>query len=471
MVEPDLQKAVHDALKHYHKPDALQRSPLGKLPTIWPLPPAATQDLLASHATAVAVRRLLDQALEELKQSLPKAEDLLHQRFRLERTIQDIAKAQHLSPAAVHLHRRNAVAALTTIIAKMATEASQTERERLYHQTKALPAKYRGQQLVGFEGYLAQMRVALRQGMTSRGLSVVTGLGGIGKTSLTCEALESWLIQEAPAIERILWTEIENEFAASMGQQSELMLERMLCKLEEQLELPIAPTPNSKLRLQAIAKKLMEYPRPFVIVIDNVETPTEGTLALTIAESLLPLAQVVITSRREIRHNQVKKRIPLLELSEEHSYDLLRLEAEYQGDAPLSDNEARQLYNQVGGHPLALKLVAGQLNYLPLTEVLSALHKNSPLADELYTHVYETSWHLLSELPRKILLGLMSLPPSGVHWKGLRVLAPMYGDAALHKAIKELRTLNLLQFSKGTDIYSLHRLTYCFLEHKIGLTK
>lgn len=291
---------------------------------------------------------------------------------------------------------------------------------------------------------------------------------------MTCEALESWLIQEAPPIERILWTEVENEFGAPMEQQSDLVLERMLWKLGEQLELPIAAIPNSKLRLQAIAKKLLQYSLPFVIVIDNVETPPEAVLALTIAESLLSLAQVVITSRREIRHNQVKKHIRLLELSEEHTLELLRLEAGHQGYAPLSDKQARQLYNEVGGHPLALKLVAGQLSFLPLTQVLSALHNNSPLADELYTHVYETSWQLLSELSSEVLLGLMSLPPSGAHWKGLRILTPMYDDAALYKAIKELKTLNLLQVSvpaQGTHTYSLHRLTYCFLEHKIGLAE
>lgn len=187
MAEPDLQQAVHDALRHYHKPEVLQRSPLGTLPTIWPLPPAATQELLASQATALAVRRLLDQALEELSQSLPEEADLLHQRFRLDKSIKEIAKNKAFTASAVHLHRKKAVAALTTIIAKMATQASQTEREKLYHQTKALPAKFRGQQLVGFESYLAQMRDALRQGVASRGLSVVTGLGGIGKTSLTCD--------------------------------------------------------------------------------------------------------------------------------------------------------------------------------------------------------------------------------------------------------------------------------------------
>ena len=50
MADSDLQEAVLDALSHYNDLEAPQVSPLGKLDGLWPLPPSATKELLASQA-------------------------------------------------------------------------------------------------------------------------------------------------------------------------------------------------------------------------------------------------------------------------------------------------------------------------------------------------------------------------------------------------------------------------------------
>ncbi len=94
MADSDLQEAVLDALKHYKNLDALQASPLGKLDGLWPLPPSATKELLASQATGLAVRRLLDRGLAELRQTLPEAANLLHQNFRSQTSIKEISTSK-----------------------------------------------------------------------------------------------------------------------------------------------------------------------------------------------------------------------------------------------------------------------------------------------------------------------------------------------------------------------------------------
>lgn len=399
MRELDFPKAVHDALKHYNDLERLEASPLAELDAILPLPAEAMAGVLASHARGLAVRGLLDQGMEQLSGTLPEAAGLLRLRFYEEVSISRISETESVVRATLHKRLNKGLAALTAIIGKRAFEAAKVQRQRLYYQTEAFPAAFRGQALVGLEHYLREMRAGLRRAVSHPSLLVVTGLGGIGKTSLTCEALQGWLKQEAPPIKKVLWATVEQQVgheALQWGEQeAELALERLLWQLGEQLELPIAAIPNNKQRLRAIKSRLLADLERFVIVIDNVETPHEAQLALSLAEPLLPLAQVVVTSRREIEHNQAHL-IHLRELSEPHALQLLHLESRRRGLLSLSDDDAQRLYQQIGGHPLALKLVAGQVGHLPVAEVLSALHNNSPLADDLYSHVYETSWNLLS---------------------------------------------------------------------------
>ena len=470
MADSDLQEAILDALKHYNDLEALQASPLGKLDGLWPLPPSVAGGLLASQATGLAVRRLLDRAIERLRQTWAEAAELLHQHFRLLKAVKEISEEEDLTSAAIYVQRKKAIVALTAIIAAMAAEAAESRQERVYRQTQALP--FEGP-LVGFEAYLVQLRESLRAGLKNPRLLVVTGLGGIGKTSLVCEALRRWLTEKALPIERVLWVKVEpgNERAELVGQQNKHALERLLWQLGGQLELPVATIPTNPRRLQAIAGHLLRYRQRFVIVLDHVKSADDAQLALAVAKPLLPLAQVVVTSRRDIFHNQVQ-RFRLTELKEAHALELLRLEAKRHGYEPLSDEQAQELYQELGGHPLALKLVAEQISRMPMAQVLCALHHDSPLAEELYSQVYEPSWQLLSDFSREALFRLIRLPLQGADWNTLHSITSICNDAALSRVVNELSTLNLLQVTISATreyTYSLHRLTYRFLEYKSKL--
>ncbi len=359
----------------------------------------------------------------------------------------------------------------------MAAEAAKARQEKMYRQVEALP--FRGQ-LLGFDGYLGRIQDALRAGLTTRHagmattLLVVTGLGGVGKTSLICGALRRWLKQEAPPIERVLWATIEqgNERTELDRQQKvDQALERVLWQLGGQLELPIAELATNEQRLSAIVGHLLHCQQRFVIVVDHVKSPADIQLVLTVAKPLLPLAQIVVTSRRDISHNQVQ-RFRLTELNEAHALELLRLEAKRHGYEPLVDEQAQELYQELGGHPLALKLVAEQVSRMPPAQVLCALHDDSPLAKALYSQVYEPSWQQLSDFSREALLRLMRLPLEGTDWDGLHKVSLICNDAALSQVVNELTALNLLQVTisaTGEYTYSLHRLTYRFLQYKSQL--
>jgi len=64
------------------------------------------------------------------------------------------------------------------------------------------------------------------------------------------------------------------------------------------------------------------------------------------------------------------------------------------------------IFNEVvGGNPLALKLVVGQLCVLPLSQVLENLKQaRGQTIDDLYTYIYWQAWHTLDETSQKVLL-------------------------------------------------------------------
>jgi len=331
-------------------------------------------------------------------------------------------------------------------------------------------------QVVGFEGYLARIREVLRVGLEKPSLLVVAGLGGIGKTNLVCEVLRTWLTQEAIPIERLLWLKVEfaHDVTELTDKQNDHALERVLWQLGSQLELPVATIPTNQRRLQAIAGHLLRYRQRFVIVVDGVQRASDADVVLALAKSLLPLAQIVVTSRYDIEHNQAKL-LRVGELTDAHAVEWLRLEAKRRSMLPLSDEEAQQLYGEVGGHPLALKLMIEQVQRMPIAQALSALQRPSPLANQLYDQVYEPCWSLLSQLSRKALLRLRRVPICGqeASWEELHMITSICDESALEEVVLELTRCNLLQVNVSPTRkykYFFHRLTGHFLAYKSKLT-
>jgi Cdc6-like AAA superfamily ATPase len=152
------------------------------------------------------------------------------------------------------------------------------------------------------------MRALLRASLIQPSLLVITGLGGIGKTSLLSFALRSWLTQEAPPILRVLWAVLRGDEAEALDDASaEQAMAQLLGQLGKQLELSMEALSNNEDSLQTIEKHLLACRQRFVIVLDDVKSEAEGELALKVALSLLPEAQIVVTSRRHISNNQVHR--------------------------------------------------------------------------------------------------------------------------------------------------------------------
>lgn len=475
MPDFDWRTAIHEALRNYNDLEALQQSQLRQLRLVEALTADATSPWLAERAAGLAVQTMLAEALEELAQRQAEGASLLKRRFVEERTIKELHRSTGTPISTLNDHQRRALEMLIAIVIRR--EAA--EQARLWRRTLTtmLPAPSY-QQLVGFEPYLEELRKALEVASASLGQPLfITGLGGIGKTSLAREALFSWLQEERSVVERVAWVAVVQATLwgpeGVQAQRRSYALDQVLSDLGKQLEEPVDALPTNDRRLRALMKRLQEVPT--IVVIDNIETPAEAQVALTLAEQLSVAAQIMITSRRRL-DLPAGRLLSLSELPEHHALRLLALECERLGSGDLSETLGRQIYDAVGGNPLALKLVAAQLAKLPARQVLAGFGDASHTAQHLFTHIYETSWRLLSLPAQQALLGMFILPPSGATWEGMRIAvagdAPL-DDAELERVIEELVRLNLVQVGLSPNrapTYSLHRLTYGFLAARMGLS-
>jgi hypothetical protein len=153
-------------------------------------------------------------------------------------------------------------------------------------------------------------------------------------------------------------------------------------------------------------------------------------------------------------------------LSLEDTIRLIRHEAGVRGMPMLAeapDEQVSTIYEAVGGNPLALKLVIGQIAILPLSQVLESLRQaNAQSVNELYTYIFWQAWRTLSPQAQQVLL-TMPLAQAG-SLEQLASLAELpAGD--LGQALAELARLSLVEVVGGLEErrYTIHRLTETFL--------
>jgi hypothetical protein len=224
----------------------------------------------------------------------------------------------------------------------------------------------------------------------------------------------------------------------------------------------LAQSPHEK-RLTLI-RLLKEAPH--LVVIDNLETVVDYETLLPLLWELTNPSKVLLTSRYSLRAYPDIFCLTMNALDRPEAFQLLRHEATVRGLTMLAradDGHLQQIYEVVGGNPLALKLVAGQTAFLPLSQVLNNLKAAyGKSGSELYVHIYWQAWQMLAPVSRQTLL-VMPLAQAGTlsQLLALSRLEP----ADLYQALRQLTTLSLVEV--GGDLeerrYSIHRLTETFL--------
>lgn len=300
------------------------------------------------------------------------------------------------------------------------------------------------------------------------------GMGGLGKTTLA-DALARGFIDDS-VFHDIAWisakqTPLSALFSLSADplqddEQAQVETNTLIDQLLAQL------APEESLAVPAAIKKDILKARlkmaPHLVVIDNLETIVDHETLLPLLQRWSNPSKFLLTSRQSLGRYSDVLSVALHELSPAEVQDFLAYEMQLQqwtGARVLSAGQIERIYNVVGGNPLALKLVLGQIGLAPLSLVLEHLQaaKGRQIGD-LYTYIYQQSWAVLSVAARQVLLSMALVSDRGMKFEHLQQLSEL--DAGeLVRVLQELSMCSLVLVGGSAEDpqYALHQLTETFV--------
>ena len=460
LIEPpaDFTAAVHDALKLWSK-EAEAGSPLAHLILV-------RRELMAGDMRR-AVNQTLLAGLNRLALQYPDDAALLRARFVDGQAVAAVARERHVSEPMVFKLQRQAIGRLAAVLFEMEQQAA-ADRQALLSR-RLPPASY--DRLFGVETHLREL-MQLLVAPEGPHLISIEGLGGIGKTALA-HRLVSELSQNDPTFTDFGWVSAQQRFfLATEGIRlieepaltADALVEALVIQLLENAAetAPLAP----ERALAALEIRLRQAPH--LIVVDNLETVADVENLLPLLGRLAGPSKFLLTSRESFAEQPGVYHFRVPELSEGDALALVRHEAWLHGlphVAQANDDDLRPIYATVGGNPLALRLVAGLLQILPLGQVLENLREaRGRRTEELYNFIYWNAWHRLPAVAQDVLLLMPLFAQTGADLAAIRRVSELEEDA-LVEALAYLARLSLINVSGDLHArrYSIHRLTESFL--------
>lgn len=302
-------------------------------------------------------------------------------------------------------------------------------------------------------------------------LLAINGIGGIGKT-----ALANLLVRALLSTSRfydVLWLSVkQEEFKPQEGvrptNRPALEVPAFTDRVLEQLD----PTLSLSRPTQEKAAILMHWlkSKPYLVVIDNLETVVDYQTLIPTLRRLARPTKILLTSREQVdddlyHHN-------LGEISQPAAMAFLHYMAERHDIGALRQAEPGQIqaiYEVVGGNPLALKLVTGQIRsgLHSLSQILENLRQaRGKTIDQLYTFIYWQAWQALDEAARRLFVLMPQLPNADREDLARK---SKLSDEALTRAVRQLTVRSLIEVRGDLEqpTYYLHRLTETFLLNEV----
>lgn len=332
----------------------------------------------------------------------------------------------------------------------------------------------RNDELLDRDQETARVRELLKQ---PSALVCVTGMGGIGKTSLAYSVGQSML--EQGEFDRVVWISVADKLFGTttniaMGNVT-LTLESVFSEIARQVERPDLLTGDPKNKLGKFKGFLSS--KAVLLILDNLETVSDvESLIMTLDLELLAgsRSSMLMTSRRQFAYDPIRK-FELHGLSQVGSATLIcnLIEANSLSEIDtLSQDQLTRIHHATHGHPLAIRLVVGQMAKTHNLEyVLSRLEQSHhTLVEHFYTFIYRWLWEEISEDSHYLLLALANLPPnigeeiSFIHNLLSSIESPVVDDR-FYSAIHELRQVSLVEMYRRESKlwYALHTLTRNFI--------
>lgn len=449
-----LQKSIHDVFKGWPQPDT-DATPFAWLQLFQQARREVGTDREATHIVLLSL-------LETLAFDRNDDAELLRAYFFDEKKMRTIAKARLISEPTAYRKKDEIIKQLALILQAKEMQARAAWQRKLEARLDLPPAI----SLIGVESYLDRLVEAVAS-PDLPWVVCIDGLGGIGKTSLANALIcQPWIPGQ---FHNIAWISAkQQQFSPGVGLAQvsgpALNTDALTDALLEQLDSRVLlsqPPQQKRAALMELLKKA-----PYLIVIDNLETVDDYQSLLPALLKLAAPSKFLLTCRYSLRTHPDVFTLTVEELSRDHTLQFIRQEAVVKGlsaviNAP--DTTLQDIYEVVGGNPLALKLVVGQISVLSLSQVLESLKKaQGQKIEDLYTYIYWQAWHILDAVSQRTFL-MMPLAQDGTV-ELLLTLTQLSSDELTH-ALQQLAELSLVQVGGTLEErrYTIHRLTETFL--------
>jgi hypothetical protein len=379
-------------------------------------------------------------------------------------SVEDLAAAVPTDPR----HFRRRVSAGIKRLAELLHRLEMAEHRRLRRDRLARhlpPAEYAG--LFGIDEHRRTLATLLDRADGPNFVSI-EGIGGIGKSALArAVAFEQ---AETAGLDGIAWISARQTWLNEVGAieavpDAATSLADIVGRLAAQLgfsELAGLDAAEKLNRLTPFLKRSRH-----LIVIDNLESIDDVAALLPALSPVAGPTRFLLTSRQSMSRYPFVTRFAVPPLSLEDSRSLVESELIRHGRAALLNDAAmNELFAIIGGMPLALKLVAAQMNRWPLPVLLDNLRQARLSAPEsLYTFIYRHTWLVLNDPARHLLLSMLAVAPDGESIDWLRLVSILPAEL-FDEALSQLLAYSMLEVAGSLDSprYRLHRLTTTFLQ-------
>lgn len=463
--EDKLRRDVLNTLQSWGKSNELEGSELDKLT----LTRTRRKSLLSDkpYAGQLVVNDILFTAIKALSEEDEQAAEILQERFLNKKKVQAVTnKLNFLNQDQTKRAQRNAIEHLTHILLKQEMAFRQAQIHTIESQLP--PPPYNQSGLFGVEDSLATLTTQLLV-ETVPWVIVITGIGGIGKTSLA-DALLRCVIPYFQ-YDSIIWLRIESEKSYSASTLSDkLVADYMMSQLALKLCPEMSADTNSEQRNIGVRQALKA--NPCLIVVDNLEFELDAAYLFRYVNDLANPSKFLMTSRTRPPGRVGIYVHPLTDLSLTAATQLINHHAQDIGLTDLVDikeADVLPIYEIIGGNPLALKLVVSLAAILPLPQIMADLTQaRTGQIENMYRRIYQVVWESLSEDARTL---LEMMPLASASGMGEQQMAAVSGlpQKRMWTAITELVQRSLLEVW-GTiheRRYGLHHLTEAFLKTDI----
>ncbi|MFT7585818.1 MAG: hypothetical protein ACI9EW_002246 [Cellvibrionaceae bacterium] len=459
LINDDLLQIVRQELKNYHLFDEEPDQRLTSFRAIKNQLETQSQPN-APFANRLALNTILHQAINELSKESKNFAILLRKRFFDKDTIPEVSEYFHISMATASRWTDRAIETVASKLIEIENQSNESWYNRL---VSRLPAR-KYDRLVGVD-MLRDRLAAKIVDPNGPGIIALSGIGGIGKSSLADYIVRKTL--RLGFFHKVAWVEFRPGHDEWLFGDDEV--KKQFIKL---LVNKVAPRANS-LSFEKQSERLADRLKsePHLIVVDNLEDQHATDIVIQCLNGVEFPSRFIVTTRVQPSRATCYVRT-LTELAKDSSVSMMQyyLESTGQTQIGIVDEETLdKIFQIVGGNPLALKITAGLMQWMPLDKILLDLEKGRGDATLIYKTIF---WHTWETLAPDSQLLLQAIAYAKVVSEASA--AEMQGECGLAtknfwSAVDELLLRSMLEVRGPLDNrrYGIHQLTEAFIKTEI----